>query len=230
MSARWCLTAWKLPTGRPNCSRTLAYSTAISKIARAPPAASAPAKIRSISSAADPAFGTTRTWDTGTPSANETFARPRDESTEGAGSIDIPGAARSMTRRSSSARRNSVVAQVPAITSPASPATLPRAFRRKRPDRPSPGTREPSTRPGKSCRQWAEPTEASAADVTTEVKNGPGDITRPSSLATTAVSASSNPDPPNSSATCKPSQPCAAISLQMAGSFMAGSRRASRAS
>ena len=36
-----CLTAWKLPIGLPNCSRTLAYSVAVSSIQRASPAASA---------------------------------------------------------------------------------------------------------------------------------------------------------------------------------------------
>ena len=31
MLAAWCLTAWNVPMVRPNCSRTLAYSTAISR-------------------------------------------------------------------------------------------------------------------------------------------------------------------------------------------------------
>ena len=41
ISAHMCLTAWKLPIGLPNCSRTFAYSVAVSSIQRASPAHSA---------------------------------------------------------------------------------------------------------------------------------------------------------------------------------------------
>ena len=37
MSAQRCFTAWKLPIGRPNCTRSLAYSTAMSIARDAPP-------------------------------------------------------------------------------------------------------------------------------------------------------------------------------------------------
>src|SRR3954467_8939495 len=37
MSAHLCLMAWKDPIGRPNCTRTLAYSTDISSTFCAPP-------------------------------------------------------------------------------------------------------------------------------------------------------------------------------------------------
>ena len=41
ISAHMCLMAWKLPIGLPNCSRTFAYSTAVSNVQRATPAVSA---------------------------------------------------------------------------------------------------------------------------------------------------------------------------------------------
>src|SRR5947207_3016426 len=41
MSAHLCLMAWKLPMGRPNCTRTLAYSTDISSTFCAQPICSA---------------------------------------------------------------------------------------------------------------------------------------------------------------------------------------------
>src|SRR5205823_8034338 len=41
MWAHLCWMAWKLPIGRPNCSRTLAYSTDISRTFCAPPHISA---------------------------------------------------------------------------------------------------------------------------------------------------------------------------------------------
>ena len=41
MSASRCLTAWNWPMGRPNWTRTLAYSVAVSRHHRAPPACSA---------------------------------------------------------------------------------------------------------------------------------------------------------------------------------------------
>src|SRR5207244_1912578 len=41
MSAQRCFTAWKLPIGRPNCTRSFAYSTAMSIARDAPPSISA---------------------------------------------------------------------------------------------------------------------------------------------------------------------------------------------
>src|SRR5690625_6902080 len=40
MFAHLCLIAWKLPMGRPNCTRSLAYSTLISMVASAMPSSS----------------------------------------------------------------------------------------------------------------------------------------------------------------------------------------------
>ena len=51
ISAHRCLTAWKLPIGLPNCSRTFAYSVAVSNIQRARPAASAASTVAAKSAA-----------------------------------------------------------------------------------------------------------------------------------------------------------------------------------
>ena len=45
MLAQRCFTAWKLPIGLPNCSRTFAYSQAVSTDQRASPAASADSNV-----------------------------------------------------------------------------------------------------------------------------------------------------------------------------------------
>ena len=65
MSASACLTAWNWPIGRPNCTRTLAYSDAVSRHQRAIPALSAATRSRArprtsaSGTRSDPA-GTTR--------------------------------------------------------------------------------------------------------------------------------------------------------------------------
>ena len=61
ISAHMCLTAWKLPIGLPNCSRTFAYSVAVCSVHRANPAASAASTVAATSS--------TRRLDTGRTSA-----------------------------------------------------------------------------------------------------------------------------------------------------------------
>ena len=45
MWAHLCLTAWNWPMGRPNCSRILAYSDAVSVAHRATPTASADSRV-----------------------------------------------------------------------------------------------------------------------------------------------------------------------------------------
>ena len=51
MLAQWCLMAWNVAMVRPNCSRTLAYSTAVSTQSVAPPTASAANSARAQASA-----------------------------------------------------------------------------------------------------------------------------------------------------------------------------------
>ena len=53
MSAHLCLMAWNEPIGRPNCTRTLAYSTAISSTFWAPPTCSAARPTAARSSTVD---------------------------------------------------------------------------------------------------------------------------------------------------------------------------------
>ena len=50
ISAHMCLTAWKLPIGLPNCSRTFAYSVAVCSVHLASPAASAASTVAARSS------------------------------------------------------------------------------------------------------------------------------------------------------------------------------------
>ena len=59
MFAQWCLTAWKVAIGRPNCSRTLAYSAACSVVSAAMPAASAASTARAMSVSSPRAPGST---------------------------------------------------------------------------------------------------------------------------------------------------------------------------
>ena len=56
MSAHLCLIAWNEPIGRPNCTRTLAYSTAISSTFWAPPTCSAARPTAARSSTVDSTF------------------------------------------------------------------------------------------------------------------------------------------------------------------------------
>ena len=69
MFAAWCLTAWNVPIVLPNCSRTFAYSTAISIAAQLTPTASAEARIRKTVRARRAAFssGWARSTDVGVP-------------------------------------------------------------------------------------------------------------------------------------------------------------------
>ena len=54
MSAHLCLTPWNCPIGRPNCSRTFAYSAAVSTHQAAPPAHSAAMSVTARSTTAVP--------------------------------------------------------------------------------------------------------------------------------------------------------------------------------
>ena len=61
ISAHRCLTAWKLPIGLPNCSRTLAYSTAVSRHQRVTPDASAAPYVTAVRRTASPVSPDTST-------------------------------------------------------------------------------------------------------------------------------------------------------------------------
>ena len=59
MFAQWCLTAWKVAIGRPNCWRTFAYSAACSVVSLAMPAASAASTARATPVSSPRAPGST---------------------------------------------------------------------------------------------------------------------------------------------------------------------------
>ncbi len=88
-----CLMAWKLPIGLPNCSRTLAYSVAVSNAHCATPAASAASTVAARSS--------NRRRDTASRVAgadvNVTFASGREKSVASNNSTATPSPAASTT-------------------------------------------------------------------------------------------------------------------------------------
>ena len=97
ISAQRCFTAWKPPIGFPNCSRTLAYSTAVCRHQRATPEASAAPNVTAVrrtSSRVRPG--------TGMPVERSTSAAPnrRDRSTVCAG-VTVAASAGTRNQRSS---------------------------------------------------------------------------------------------------------------------------------
>ena len=121
ISAHMCLIAWKLPIGLPNCSRTFAYSVAVSSVQRARPAASAASTVAARSS--------TRCAET-----VDSVGRRSDRARRGpaAGRSRSPSAARRSRRRRS--RR-------PAATRRPQAAAAPGRRRRRARTRPCPDTR-----------------------------------------------------------------------------------------
>ena len=77
MSAARCLTAWNWPMGRPNWTRTLAYSVAVSRHHRAPPACSA--AIRATTTSPHPTRRRGR--DSWRPGGHDEAAPPRPRPT-----------------------------------------------------------------------------------------------------------------------------------------------------
>ncbi len=92
ISAHLCLTAWNWPMGRPNCSRILAYSAAVSVAQRATPTASADSRVEIKARArARLRFDSTRSSTTST-ALTRTWATGRSGSTLGTGSISTVAA------------------------------------------------------------------------------------------------------------------------------------------
>lgn len=117
MSAQRCFTAWKPPIGRPNCSRSLAYSTAVLRDHVAPPSISAdtPTAERSMSAvtaSAPPSF---------TAGVSPKVNQPSERVVSIAGSADgRPVASRSTAKRAglppSSAKTTATCASGAAMT------------------------------------------------------------------------------------------------------------------
>ena len=74
MLAQWCLTAWKVAMGRPNCTRTLAYAAACSVHSVAMPTASAAVMRRARSTRTRRPPGITSA---GAPDSTTAVAAPR---------------------------------------------------------------------------------------------------------------------------------------------------------
>ena len=117
MLAQWCLTAWKVAIGRPNWTRTLAYSAACWVVSVAIPIASAAntALAVSVSSRARPRAAPRPPASSRTRAARRLWSRL-------AGTVTVtPPAARSTRATSSPTGTSSTSARWPLITTPASP-------------------------------------------------------------------------------------------------------------
>ncbi len=223
MLAQWCLTAWYMAIGRPNCSRTLAYSAACSVHSRATPTASAATSRRLRSTRARRAPGRTSQ---GEP-VKDTRAERRVGSRLAGTSTDTPSADRSTTATSSPTGTTKRSARPPPSTTPAEPDAASPDTVTSPPRATAPAT-EPSARPG-SRRFWASSGAADAitADVITVGTNGPGPMARPISSTRTTSSGRPKPEPPWTSDRCRPNQPSPATSSQKAGrSSVSASSRA----
>ena len=241
-SASLCLTPWNCPMGRPNCTRVRACSAATSRHHPRSPASSAAAITSARSRTSSPSTPA-RTRSGGTTTASRTTSADRRVGSRHGRAATVipgagppPGAARwtahqvaspSSMRTGSSARcaspAPSTAGHSPDTASPPSPATLPSGGRAPGAPRATQAGVEPSTIAGTSAlasvgSAWRDSTAAAR----TVGRYGPGASVRPSSSATTASSNIPNPWPPSSSATCTPSQPCAARSAQIGGSTSSG--------
>src|SRR5271165_2988865 len=123
MFAQWCLTAWKVAIGRPNCSRTLAYSAAWSVVSRATPAASAASTARATPVSSRRAPGSTVAG----AASSRTLAARRLWSRLAGTSARTPPADFSITSTSSPAGTSSTSARWPLITTPTVPVAAPSA-------------------------------------------------------------------------------------------------------
>src|SRR6201991_4207507 len=207
MLAAWCLTAWKVPIVRPNCSRTLAYSTAISSVAQLTPTASADARIRNTVQALRAAPRSTRASSTVTP-RSATDPTLRVVSSDSSAVIVTPSAAASTTTTSSPAAITSTSASGAPSTAGLSPVTTKSEPTVTLPDRASAPTVLPSASPGSSCARTEFGAQRSITTAAATVgRNGPGDSSRPCASSTTANSARPNPEPPYSSAIARPFHP-----------------------
>ncbi len=198
MSAQRCLTAWKCPMGRPNCSRTRAYSAAVSTHHAAAPTASAAASrpAMPVTPAAPAGHSSTSLGSTRSESAR-TRAGRRVRSTPTCCSSDTESAATTIHRSTDGSvavtGSTSTVARAAPSTGSHVPSTTTApssslATTGMHPT-PTPAHARPSARTASSSR--ARPPEQNrsiADDATTVDRNGPGVHQRPSSSSTTASS------------------------------------------
>ena len=202
ISAHRCLIAWKPPSFLPNCSRTPAYSTAVSRHQRATPDASAAASV--MTSARIRAGSSPGTTVPSTPVRSPMLTR-RVRSGVVPGVRSTPSRS---TRMTSSSRATS------ACVAPAASWTTP-------PDRAS-ATRISPTATG--------PASSPRATEATEVpSNGPGTSAPAAASSATARSVSEPPAPPCSSGTAIPASPISATASACSAKVASGSSSAARA-
>src|SRR6266702_1359436 len=199
-SASLWLTAGSPPTGRPNCSRVLACSTAISRAREATPTASAARPARARSRTRSSRAAASEPSASRVPVAPDSASRPsgRVESTVGSGSHEDPAPSRSAAHSR----------QPSAFRSPATAGSSPG------PGHASVAARFPATT---SATRSGSAASAGRARATVE-KYGPGNRARPVSSRTTTSSMNPMPRPPASSGTDTPVHPSAVTSGHHAGS------------
>ena len=173
---------------RPNCSRTFAYSTAMSSVAQLTPTASAAARVRNTVLALRAAPRSSRSAGTATP-LRVTEPMLRVGSSESSGVTVTPSSAASTITTSSPATSTSSAASGAPSTAGLRPVTVSATARV--PDTPSAATVVPEARSGRVSAR----TESGAhRSITTAAavlgRNGPGVSRRPRHSSTTASSES----------------------------------------
>src|SRR5690606_16608108 len=241
MSAHLCLIAWKEPMGLPNCTLVLAWPTAMSSTAAAPPACSAARATAATSrvcrstgqaAARSPTSRAGTCWKpskaclrvlskVGSASRASPWARPSTANRL------TPPPVRAATRITSARFPSGTKSLRPVSRHPPGPRSavsrIPSSS--QRPDSStsaSVATVSPATIPGSRSLHASRSPEASSAVVasTTVEKNGPHSTARPISSRTAPSSTMPKPPPPYSSGTASPCRPsCPAISRQTSTSY-----------
>ena len=204
ISAHMCLTAWKLPIGLPNCSRTFAYSVAVLSVQRASPAASAASTVAVRSTIRWLVSGST----VAAAEASSTRASGREKSVALSASTVTPSAVASTSNHwapSAPAGSNNSPSASPPSTNSAVPVAIPEAASKAMLDvSATPAVRSPEASASSSCSSVI--TSVASAVVAT----GPG-ISAAAASSTIAQSSSAVPPaPPSCSGTATPNIPSCA--------------------
>ncbi|SIB99956.1 Uncharacterised protein [Mycobacteroides abscessus subsp. bolletii] len=209
-----CLMAWKLPICLPNCSRTLAYSTAVCSAHRATPTASAESVTTDRSSITAAGRPTGRT----AAPFSVTVAQGREKSVAFLTSTATPASAQSTSTQPSGPGASKTPSGVPPSTAGNTPEASPSATARF-PVSANPAVRSPAASGGtnSSC-----PSAASTTATNALVTTGPGTNDAAASSTIAIMSSNPAPDPPAASGTATPKMPSSA-SPMYAGPHPSGS-------
>ncbi|SHV86971.1 Uncharacterised protein [Mycobacteroides abscessus subsp. abscessus] len=166
ISAHMCLMAWKLPICLPNCSRTLAYSTAVCSAHRATPTASA----ESVTTDRSAITGAGRPTGRTAAPCSVTVTQGREKSVAFLASTATPASAQSTSTQPSGTGASKTPSAVPPNTAGNTPEASPSAMARF-PVSASPAVRSPAASGGtnSSC-----PSAASTTATNALVATGPG--------------------------------------------------------